>query len=160
MVKNFFQRGLEGSKILKQGAAALKNTKQLPGSVISTAGLPPAKMMDGLNQVIHEVTEYLKLAELEETKRAEISARRDVAIESIRSQRELISEFLEYTFAERAQVISKHFEALDHALASGNVAVADAALKGMVGVIQSSPFKFLQDMQTAMRDKNFTMRLE
>lgn len=122
--------------------------------------LPPQDVVDATNEVFREVISYLNTKELEQTKRANITANRDVAIEAIRSQREVILESLRYMFEERAQVIQKQFQALDYALETGNVALADTAMKSMVNVIQSSPFKNIQEMQNAMGAKDFVVRLE
>jgi hypothetical protein len=135
-------------------------TGKVAGAQGSVPTLPPERLLEGVNEMVRNVTDYLTVAEQETTKRAAIAARKEVAIESIRAQRETISELLRYTFDERAQVIRKQFEALDRALETGNVAVADSALKGMVSVIQSSPFKSIQEMQAAMGNKDFVIRLE
>jgi len=64
------------------------------------------------------------------------------------------------TFDERGQVLAKQFEALDHALANGNTELVQASLNGMVAVIQTSPFKTVQEMQQALGTKDFVVRLE
>lgn len=120
----------------------------------------PTVVLDGVNQLVSSVTDYLKVAEQEGTKRAAIYAQRDVALAAIQAQRDSVSEMMRHTFQERAAVIQKQFATLDHALATRDLALADAALKGMVGVVQASPFKSIQDMQTAMCAKDFVIRLE
>lgn len=101
-----------------------------------------------------------KIAEQEKTNRTEITARRDIALESIRAQRDAFSELMKYTFKERSVVLAKQFEALDFALANGNIEVVQSSLNAMVAVIQTSPFKNMQEMQTALGSKDFVVRLE
>lgn len=114
----------------------------------------------GVKHVFDNVIEYLKVAELEKSNRAAIEARKTVALEQIRSQRDTINLLINRTFDERGQVLAKQFAALDHALACGNIEVVQASLQGMVAVIQTSPFKTIQEMQQALGTKDFVVRLE
>lgn len=163
-------------KLLKDAAAVVSVGKSSKGSDVAARGrrgasgvvvagpakgaADPTLILEGVNQLVSSVTDYLKVAQQEGTKRAAIAAQRDVALASIQAQRDNISELMRYTFNERAAVIQKQFAALDRALTLGDVALADAALKGMVGVVQSSPFKSIEEMQTAMGAKDFVIRLE
>lgn len=136
-----------------QTSSTSKNAKPIAIAV-------PLPLLDGVNELVKNVTDYLVVAEQEATKRESIKASRDVALASIQAQRATMSELIKHTFAERGQVIQKQFEALDAALETGNLGLADLALKGMVTVIQSSPFKSIQEMQQAMGAKDFVIRLE
>ena len=120
----------------------------------------PLDAIDGVKHVFDNVIEYLKVAELEKSNRADIDARKTVALAQIRSQRDTINLLINRTFDERGQVLAKQFAALDHALASGNIEVVQASLQGMVAVIQTSPFKTIQEMQQALGTKDFVVRLE
>jgi len=125
----------------------------------SMAGLP-AHVVDGVTNVVSSITDYMKVAEQEETKRTEIRAKRDVALAAIQAQRDTVMEMIRYTFQERAMVLQKHFEVLDKALAAGQTDLVHTSLSGMVTVIQSSPFKNMREMQQALGSKDFTIRLE
>lgn len=120
----------------------------------------PVDSIDGLKHVFDNVTDYLRVAEQEKTNRAKIESNKMQALEAIRSQRELITLLINRTFDERGQVLAKQFEALDHALANGNIDIVQASLTGMVTVIQTSPFKTVQEMQQALGAKDFVIRLE
>ena len=117
-------------------------------------------LVSGVSTALTSITDYLKIAEQEKSKRTEIVAKRVVAIAAIQAQRETISELMKYTFQERAAVLQKQFDVLDHAIATGNVDVVNSSLSAMVSVIQSSPFKNVQDMQQSLGNKDFVMRLE
>ncbi|TYC55196.1 hypothetical protein ETQ85_14325 [Zoogloea oleivorans] len=135
-------------------------TRTSSTSLISSLGGLPSHVATGVTDVVNNVTDYLKVAEQEKTKRTDIKARRDVALASIKAQRKVFSELMQYTFQERAAVLQKQFETLDKALESGNVEVAALSLNSMVSVIQSSPFKTIQEMQQALGNKDFVVRLE
>lgn len=144
----------------KEKSTEKENSDSGANSIIkSLAGLP-AHVATGMTDVVGQVTDYLKVAEQEQTKRTEINARRDAALATIQGQRDNISELLRYTFQERASVLQKQFEALDYALANNQPELVSASLKSMVSVIQSSPFKTIQEMQQALGSKDFVVRLE
>lgn len=129
-------------------------------SLLNALGGLPSHVVTGVSDVVNNVTDYLKVAEQERTKRTNIKASRDVALASIKAQRKVFSELMQYTFQERAAVLQKQFETLDKALEGGNVEVAALSLNSMVSVIQSSPFKTIQEMQQALGSKDFVVRLE
>lgn len=120
----------------------------------------PLDASEGMKHVFDNVTDYLRVAEQEKTNRAKIESNKVQALAAIQGQRELIELLINRTFDERGQVLAKQFEALDYALANGNLAVVQASLNGMVAVIQTSPFKTLQEMQQALGAKDFVVRLE
>lgn len=146
------------SMITSLGAAKTKKPKT--EDIQTVLSNVPLDAVQGVKHVFDNVVEYLKVSELEKTNRAGIEARKTVALEQIRSQRDTINQLINRTFDERGQVLAKQFAALDHALVSGNVEVVQASLQGMVAVIQTSPFKTVQEMQQALGTKDFVVRLE
>lgn len=120
----------------------------------------PVHIGDGVKEVLTVITDYLKVAEVEQTKRVEILAKRDVALQQLHNQRAAFEQLMRFTFQERAVVLQKQLDTLDMAMANGNVEVIKAALDGMVSVIQTSPFKNVQEMQAALGSKDFVVRLE
>ncbi|MBK1679437.1 hypothetical protein [Rhodocyclus tenuis] len=129
-------------------------------SAIKNLGNVPVPIVDGVKEVLNGITEYLKIAEVEQTKRVDIVARRDVALQQLHNQRAAFEQLMRFTFQERAVVLQKQLDTLDFAMANGNVEVIKAALDGMVSVIQTSPFKNVQEMQAALGSKDFVVRLE
>lgn len=152
--------GLAGSadKITKAGKAT--DIATATGDVVRAMAGLPAHVVDSVTGIVNDVTDYLKVSEYEQTKRADIAARRDAALATIKAQRENISELIQYTFQERAAVLQKQFEALDKALVDGNPDLVHVSLQSMVAVIQTSPFKSIQEMQKALGSKDFVIRLE
>lgn len=123
------------------------------------AGLP-IHVVEGVTGTIGQISEYLRVAEQEKTKRTDILAKRDVALATVRAQRDSFIKLMHYTFQERAAVIQKQFEALDYALANNNAEIVSASLNAMVNVIKASPFKNAQEMHNALGNKDFVVRLE
>lgn len=120
----------------------------------------PVPIVDGVKDVFGCITDYLKVAEVEQTKRVDILAKRDVALQQLKNQRRVFEQLMQFTFQERAVVLQKQLDTLDSAMASGDLEVIKAALGGMVSVIETSPFKNIQDMQIALGSKDFVVRLE
>ena len=128
--------------------------------VIKSLEKLPIHVSTGITDVISEITDYLKVAEIEATKRTEITARRDVALKALQNQRADFEQLMQHTFHERATVIQKQFDVLNFAMANGDASTVKHALDGMVAVIQTSPFKSVQEMQGALGSKDFVVRLE
>lgn len=128
--------------------------------IVKSLDKVPLHVSDGVKSVFNDITDYLKIAEIESTKRTDIIARRDVALQSIQSQRAIFEQLMKYTFQERASVINKQFQVLDNAMLNGDLATIKNALDGMVSVIQTSPFKSIQEMQKDLNSKDFVVRLE
>ena len=116
----------------------------------------PVPVVDAANEVVEQVTELMRIREIEQTKREDIAARRDTALAAISSQKEIILECMRSTFAERAAVLQKDFKVIDQALERNDVQMLNAALTNMVQVIQTSPFQAIQQVV----ETKGTLRLE
>ncbi len=141
---------------------AKQGSKESPpiDSAIKNLSNVPVPIVDGVKEVLNGITDYLKIAEVEQTKRVDIVARRDIALQQLHNQRAAFEQLMRFTFQERAVVLQKQLDTLDFAITNGNVEVVKAALDGMVSVIQTSPFKNVQEMQAALGSKDFVVRLE
>lgn len=120
--------------------------KKLP---VPTGKLPLPDLQP-IQEVMKDVFDYLKVAEQESTKRTEIVARKEVALEAIRSRRDIIMKAMEKTFDERALFIGKQFDLLDRAIASGDTQLASQCMLVMADVVKTSPFKAMQEVQGAL----------
>ena len=116
----------------------------------------PVPVVDAANEVVEQVTELMRIREIEQTKREDIAARRDTALAAISSQKEIILECMRSTFAERAAVLQEDFKVIDQALERNDVQMLNAALTNMVQVIQTSPFQAIQQVV----ETKGTLRLE
>ena len=147
------------SKFSVSTKQANKETPPIDSAIKNLSNVP-IPIVDGVKEVLNGITEYLKIAEVEQTKRVEISAMRDITLQQLHNQRAAFEQLMKFTFQERAAVLQKQLDTLDFAMANGNVEVIKLALDGMVSVIQTSPFKSAQEMQAALGSKDFVVRLE
>ncbi len=132
------------------GSGLLKSVKKIPGT----------QLVDGLLQVQKAHSEYQIIRDQEITKRLEILSDRDISIEKIRAQRDLIQSFVDATFDERKKALKAQIRVLDHALQKGDTAALKFALDSMVSTIKSSPFENIADMRAQLESKDFVLRLE
>lgn len=128
-------------------------------SKINLPSLPFAKLPSAqpLADFGTEVINYMTVAQQEKTKRTDIVAQRDVSLEHIRAQRDVIMQMMHYTYAERAAAINKSFEVLDRALETGNVDLAVQSMNTMVDIVKSSPLKTLGEVHVALQSGKFTL---
>ncbi len=106
-------------------------------------------IISAVDKLMDSYQNYLLISEQEQTKRATINSWRGIRLEEIRSQKELLSQYLHHCFAERRTVIDGFFNALDKGLENNNIETINLAISGILGVVQSSPLK---DMQNLMLD--------
>lgn len=99
-----------------------------------------------LQQMVLAYTDYLKIAEQEQTKRCEISALEKETIARINAQRELLMTYLERSFDERADNFQALFTIVDGAITSDNNEQLALALNSITEIAKSSPFKELASL--------------
>lgn len=110
-----------------------------------------------LQQMISEYSEYMKLAEQEQTKRREIEAWEKESIAKINATRDLLMKYLDRSFDERANNFRALFDVVDRAIAAGNNEQLALALHSITEIAKSSPFKDLADLASvriALDDPN------
>ncbi|WP_193195138.1 hypothetical protein [Nostoc sp. MG11] len=94
-----------------------------------------------LQQMVSIYTDYLKIAEQEQTKRREIDAWENEIITKINAQRELLMAYLDCSFDERAENFRALFAVVDSVIASGNNDQLALTLNSITEIAKSSPFK-------------------
>lgn len=135
--------------------------KKIPSTVLNKAkGMPATAIFDGISQLNQTRVDYEVVREQEKTKREAIAVHRDVSIEKIRAQRDLMQSAINQTFGERKQVLEAQIHAMDHALNSGNTEVLNKALDGMVSVVKATPFKGMAEIRRELEDDDFVLRME
>lgn len=103
-----------------------------------------AEVMLGLVMMAGEVR---KFEEAQITKRVGIAAERDIALANIRAQQELLQNYLDRSFDERADNFNKLFTVVDAALETGNMQALGMGLESVVKLATSSPFKDLRSIE-------------
>lgn len=133
----------------------LSNLSQIANTLKKSSNVPQ-HLQDTTQDMVSRITEYMQIREIEQTKREEIVAQKEVALAAINTQKELILDCMRHCFAERAAVLQKNFKVIDTALEKGDLSMLNLALSSMVQVIQSSPFQAIQQVVEAKG----TLRLE
>lgn len=110
--------------------------------------------LSAIEMLITSHKEYKIIAEQERTKRQAIQAWKETRLAQIQSQKEILQNYLEYTFAERKLSISKMFDALDVAIQSNNLEMINVAIGSIVGIIQTSPLKQVDSLMVGLNDDN------
>ncbi|MDJ0732974.1 MAG: hypothetical protein QNJ47_02640 [Nostocaceae cyanobacterium] len=114
---------------------------------VSTLGLKEVlNPAECLQKMVSAYTDYLKIAEQEQTKRREIEAWEKETITQINTQRELVIGYLDRSFDERAKTFRTLFAVVDSAMASGNNEQLTQALNSITEIAKSSPFKDLANL--------------
>lgn len=134
---------------------SLSKLSQVMDTLKKTSSVP-APLKDATQDMVSQITELMRIREVEQTKREEIVAQKEVALAAINAQKELILECMRHSFAERAAVLQENFKVLDAALEKGDLSMLNLALSSMVQVIQTSPFQAIQQVVEAKG----TLRLE
>lgn len=101
-----------------------------------------------LQQIVSAYTEYKKTAEQEQTKRREIEAWEKETIARINAQRDILVEYLDRSFDERAENFRVLFNVVDRAMATGNNEQLAVALHSITEIAKSSPFKELTNLNS------------
>ncbi|MCL7749215.1 hypothetical protein [Halalkalibacter alkaliphilus] len=116
--------------------------------------------LQSLNKIADSYFDYKKVKEVEITNRMEIKAKRDVAIEAIRSNREVMLYALEETFKERGKTLDQMFQGLDRAIEEDNIEYIDRFLSGIVTTIQTSPFRGFGEFQKSVGTGEHVLKLD
>ena len=99
-----------------------------------------------LQQMVSAYTEYMKVAQQEQTKRREIDTWEQTTIAKISAQRNLLMAYLDRSFDERAENFRSLFCVVDQALTAGNNEQLALALNSITEIAKSSPFKELANL--------------
>jgi hypothetical protein len=114
------------------------------------AGATGALALAG-SDLIKAFCDYRKTCEAEITRREYIRAERDVAIERIRAQTDVIKTYLDQAFRERRHVIDGNFAVLERALRENQPELACRAMTSIEEIMKKSP---LNDVRQIMNDVN------
>lgn len=121
------------------------STTKIPRNFVQSISplISPAQCV---KEVVQSLTDYLKVAEEEKTKRREIGAWEKATIAEIQAKRDFLINYLEKSFDERAENFQVLFNTVDQAMSSGESQQLGVALHAIVVLAQSSPFKELADL--------------
>lgn len=98
-----------------------------------------------------EIAKTIQVCQIEETKRTEINARMEVEVTRINAISKLLSDYLNKTFDERAELFDNYFDVLDNAIARGDSELMAATLGSINSLAAQSPFKNLTDLSAVQQ---------
>jgi ribonucleotide reductase alpha subunit len=106
---------------------------------------------ESLQQIVSAYTDYLTIAEQEQTKRREIEACEKETIAKINATRDLLMKYLDRSFDERAENFRALFTVVDRAIAADNNEQLALALDSITEIAKSSPFKELANLASVRK---------
>lgn len=120
-----------------------------PGNKVEVLKKPGA-VVNPLD-VLQTMVEYsqLLISEVQRAKtdRAAISDWKDVQVEKIHVQRDVLLKALDLTFDERRENFRRLFDGLDAAMAAGDTSQTASVLESITDLAKTSPFKELANLE-------------
>ncbi|TXI10184.1 MAG: hypothetical protein E6Q76_04480 [Rhizobium sp.] len=141
-------------------AGAMARAIKAKGAKGAGKALPAQTLLDGFRRMHDAYADYQNVCEREKTKRAEILAGRDVAIERIRAQRDIVKQALAETFELRRSGLQAQVRAMDKAIDCGDIDALHVIMASMVRTIESSPFKDLAALREQLSKGDFVLELK
>jgi hypothetical protein len=92
-----------------------------------------------LGTVLQALSEYARTLEHEKSNRAEIERKRKTALSAIRSERQMMIEYLNHRFGERKTLYEQYFRLVDTALELQNEEIVRLALESILNIYQDNP---------------------
>lgn len=109
---------------------------------------PLSTTTSAFSLLVEAYKDYNHIKQVETTKREMIRAQRDVAISRIQAQKEVLQDYLQRTFAERASNFSHMFDMLDHGLASGDDKEIGIAMNMIVKQMEINPLEGINQLMS------------
>ena len=111
------------------------------------------------SQLVDAYAEYQRVVQEERTKRRDIAAWEKTALAEIEQRRDVMMQFLDRSFDERAKNFKDFFALADQAISVGNNDQLAAVLISIVDLAKASSFKGLADLskvEAALDDPGHT----
>ena len=108
---------------------------------------------------ISGIADYFRTMREEETKRQAIIANRDELIARITAEKETILAYFDHRFAERRAALDEFFELLRHAAADGDHHQRNAALAGILGIIQDNVLDDFETFKQKFQDPDYVIEI-
>ncbi len=121
------------------------------GKYVGKAGAT-INLVDAIGEVKEAVYHYLDTREKERTRREAIAAAERVAIERIRSHREIICKALDLNFEERDQIFDRLFNKMDEALRNGDTAALNTLTASLTRIATENTIAHIIDTINNIHD--------
>jgi len=109
--------------------------------------------------VLNAVTEYAKTLEHEKTNRKNVERKRKTALTVIRSERQIMLEYLKFRFGERNELYNKWFQLIETAMQLNNEEILRIALESIQSIYQDSPGNGIDDFKQQFDSMNEVIRI-
>ncbi|MHA3684661.1 hypothetical protein ACXR2T_11235 [Leucobacter sp. HY1910] len=129
------------------GDAFVADTERSVRGIAADAINSPQQVADAVMRLVMIAGEVRKFEEAQVTKRLSIAADRDVAIAQLKAEHQLLQDYLDRSFDERADNFTKLFAVVDTALDTNNMEALALGLESVVRLATSSPFKDLSNVK-------------
>lgn len=103
-------------------------------------------VVSAISRMVEQANETIQFCAQQETLRTEIRANAAVEIEKINATANLIRDYLNRSFDERAGLFDNYFTIVDKALETGDNTLLAQTLQSINSLASSSPFKDLADI--------------
>lgn len=110
-----------------------------------------------VKQISQDVKEYLVIAEIEQTRRAEIKAASKVELAKIEAMRSTLEMFLDRSFEERRRNFEELFSVIKGSMKRGDLQTLESSLTAVVELARISPLaeaRSLASLKSAMNDSD------
>lgn len=146
---------------MAKGKSSKGKTVELPTDLAVALLTSPggAAVVQGVTETIAAAIELGNVIAIESTKREEIRARRDILIEKIRQERDVMLQYLADRAAAQADTLNQLFSRLDTALEAGDAALISPILNSIVDTVKASPLGDLATFQQRLEDDSFVLKL-
>ncbi|MBD2212918.1 hypothetical protein H6G27_24020 [Nostoc linckia FACHB-104] len=117
-----------------------------------------ADALQSLHAIVEAYTEYKKVVQEEQTKRRDIERWEKITISGIQARRDVLINYLEHSFDERAKNFSFLFTKVDEAIAQGDNNQLNLFLISIIELAKSSPFKDFENItsvKAALNDPDY-----
>ena len=108
---------------------------------------------------ISGIAEYFRTLVEEQTRRQAIATHRDVLLARITAERDAILAYFEHRFSERRAVLEEFFELLHRAVDYGNNHQLNAALAGILGIIQDNPLDDFETFKQQFQNPDYVIEI-
>jgi hypothetical protein len=112
-----------------------------------------------LGNVLQALTEYTRTLEQEKTKRADTERKRTNVLSVIRSQRQIMIEYLNHRFGERYKLYERYFQLIDTALELQNDEITRLALESILNIYQNNPCLGLEEFRQQFESMSEVVRI-
>ena len=112
-----------------------------------------------ISGVLNAVTEYARTLEQERTNRSNVERKRKTAIAVIRSERQVMLNYLKAKFGERNDLYDRWFQLIETAMQLNNEEILRIALESIQNIYQDSPCSGIEEFRQQFSTMSEVIRI-